>query len=164
MIGFVCCGCGANLEIGDEWSGRLGRCPHCRATTRLPGNPRRTSKLTILARFFAYPVAMLSFWTFFLGWPIFLGGIVAVAIGLFGCWGFTNLVLFIWHPRETRLWWRGGGDPWFDTLDSPLNNDPPSVRFQEMYREKLRQECEQFGPAPTVVPDTTKGINDPNVI
>jgi fatty acid desaturase len=150
MIGFVCCGCGAELQIGDEWRGKLGRCPHCRATTRLPGNPKRTSKLTILARFFAWPVVVLSFWTFFLGWPVFLGGMIAVAIGLFGCWAFTNLVMF------------------FDCLDSPLNNDPPSVRFQEMYREKARQECEevdrQFGIVPAPAPDTMKDINDPNVI
>ena len=171
MIGFVCCDCGAELQIDDEWSGKLGRCPHCRATTRLPGSVKRTSKRVILARFLAWPVVVLSFWTVFLGWPIFLGGMIAVGLGLFFCWAFTNIGTFLCSPHYYRLWKAGGGDPWFDTLDSPLNSDPLSVRFQELYREKARQECEQVdrqfgvGPAPTPsLPDATFGIDDPHII
>jgi hypothetical protein len=166
MVNFICCGCGAELQIGDEWAGKLGRCPHCSANSRIPGSPKRTSKLDILARFFAWPVTVLGFWTIFLGWPIFLGGIVAVSVGLFG-WAFTNVVTWLWcmmdgTSHHLKIWKRGEGDPFWDTF--PFNPDPPSVRFKELYREKLRQENEQFGPVPPVAPDMTKSIDDPNVI
>jgi hypothetical protein len=82
-------------------------------------------------------------------------------------WGGTNLLTFLSGPREYLLWKKGGGDPFFDSLDGPLNTDPPEVRYQELYREKARQEWEaSFGPLPipSPPPDSTKGIDDPNVI
>jgi hypothetical protein len=74
------------------------------------------------------------------------------------------------------MWKKGGGDPFFDTLDSPLNTDPPSVRFQELYRAKQWQETavvnqqvglpDDFmtnGPA-TPSANDIPGIDDPNVV
>ena len=161
MISFICVGCGTNLEIGDKWAGKLGHCPHCGTDSPVPGNPRRTSKLTILIRFVALPLAVVAFWACFLGWAFFIGGAITVAFFVFFPWVVTNLGTFLFYPRYYRLWKAGGGDPWFDTLDSPLNTDPPYVRYQELYREKLRQESQQFEPAS---PDATNGINDPEVI
>ena len=167
MINFICCSCGAALNISDEQAGKLGGCPYCGVNTRVPGNPRRTGKLTILGRIVAIPIVVLLFWTMFLGLPILIGGLIALAIALLFLWGVTNLFTFIMCPREYRIWKKGGGDPWFDTLDPPLNNDPPSVRYQELYREKAKQDWEaSFGPLPTppLPPDSMKSIDDPNVI
>ena len=106
-----------------------------------------------------------------LGFYLVLGGVAALVLGIGFCWAFTNFFTFLLCPREYRLWKAGGGDPFFDTLDSPLNNDPPSTRLQELYREKARQECEEvdrmFGLCPNppvVLPDLTRGIDDLDVI
>jgi hypothetical protein len=98
-----------------------------------------------------------------------LGAVIAFVVIMLFLWGFTNLFTFLSGPREYLLWKKGGGDPFFDSLDPPLNTDPPEVRFQEMFREKSRQEWEaSFGslPMPKSTPpsDSTKGIDDPNVI
>lgn len=143
MINVTCGNCGASLNIGDELAGKAVRCPYCQATLRLPS--KRTPKRIIIARFFAWPVICLSIPALLLGWPIFLGGIIAVSLFILFAWAFTNIGGAIWCKMNgtshyLRLWKQGGGDPFFDTLDSPLNNDPPSVRFQELYREKMRQE------------------------
>jgi hypothetical protein len=174
MINFVCCGCGAALQIGDQWTGKLGGCPHCGTNTRVPGYPKRTSKLTILARIGCLPFAVVLFWALMFstvdvdaGLDLVLGGVIAFAVIILFLWGFTNLFTFLMAPREYRIWKRGGGDPWFDSLDPPLNTDPPEVRYQELFREKARLEWEaNFGPLPTPSPppDSTKSIDDPNVI
>jgi hypothetical protein len=134
------------------------------------GCQRRTSKLTILFRLVAIPFAVVGFWGVMfliadvgLAFSVVLGGVIAVLVGIGWCWGLTNLGTFLSNPREYRLWKRGGGDPWFDTLDPPLNNDPDSVRYQEVYRERDRQELEELFP-PSAAPDPTRGIDDPNVL
>ena len=116
------------------------------------------------------PFAVVGFWGAMfciadvgLGFCFVLGGMVAVALGLLFCWAFTNFFTFLSHPREYRLWKAGGGDPFFDTLDRPFNNDSDAARYQELYREQARQELEELFPPPTP-PDPTRGINDPNVI
>ena len=174
MIDFTCCGCGAALHIGDDSAGLLGRCPYCGTNTRVPGNPKRTSKLTILARIGCLPFAAVLFWALMFcivdveaGLDLMLGGVIAFAVIILFLWGFTNLFTFLMAPREYRIWKRGGGDPWFDTLDPPLNNDPPYVRYQELFREKARLDWEaNFGPLPTPSPppDSTKSIDDPDVL
>ena len=124
------------------------------------------------------PFVVVAFWGLMLciadpglGFYLVLGGVAALVLGIGFCWAFTNFFTFLLCPREYRLWKAGGGDPFFDTLDSPLNNDPPSTRFQELYREKARQECEEvdrmFGLCPNppvVLPDLTRGIDDLDVI
>ena len=57
---------------------------------------------------------------------------------------------------------KGGGDPFFDTLHWPFNNDDDSVRYQELYREKERME-NQPEALPTQ-PDSMKGIDDPTIM
>jgi len=125
----------------------------------------------ILARIAILPLLVAGSVAALLGWEVFLGGVIAVAIGLFFLWAFTNIGTYLCSPRYYRMWRAGGGDPWFDTLDPPLNNDDASTRYQEMFREKARQECEQvdrqFGltpPSSPAAPDATKGIDDPDVI
>ena len=150
MIDFICCGCGAALNIGDNSAGLLGRCPHCGTNTRLAGYPKRTSKLLILFRIGCIPFAIVCFWALMLSiadadlaFHFILGAVIAFIVMMLFLWGLTNLLTFLSGPREYLLWKRGGGDPFFDTLDSPLNNDPPEVRFQELFREKARLECER---------------------
>ncbi len=148
MINFTCLGCGAALQIDKKWAGRLGHCPHCGVNSPVPGNPRRSSKIGILARMCAVPFAVVAFWAFFYGqvadptWFI-LGGVGAVVLALLYCWGGTHLFAMIFEREAYKVWKRGGGDPWFDTLDPPFNNDPPEVRYQEIFREQLRQDEEQ---------------------
>jgi hypothetical protein len=103
-----------------------------------------------------------------LGTTIFLAGVGTIAAAILFLWGFTNLMTLITMPR---VWWlikKGGGDPWFESLPEPFNTDNLSTRFQELYREKARQEWEQaFGPLPQVPPqspDFTRGIDDPQII
>jgi hypothetical protein len=112
---------------------------------------------------------MLSIADADLAFHFILGAVIAFAVIMLFLWGGTNLFMFLSRPREYWLWKKGGGDPFFDTLDSPLNNDPPEVRFQELFRERARQEWEaSFGPLPmpksTPLPDTTKGIDDVDII
>jgi DNA-directed RNA polymerase subunit RPC12/RpoP len=175
MITFVCDGCGAELQIGDQWAGKLGRCPHCGTNSRVPGNPKRTSKLVILARIVALPFAVLAFWAFFLslgsGWMavyFVLGGVGAVVGALFFLWAVTNIGTYLCSPYYYKLWKKNGGDPFWDSLNSPINNDPPETKYQELFREQARQECEEvdrmFGLQPQTPPDSTKSINDPSVI
>ena len=172
MIDFVCDGCHTQLQIGDDWAGKLGHCPHCGTNTRVPGYPRRTAKRTMIFRMAIIPFLVVAFWGLMfciadpgLAFSFVLGGVIAVLLGIGFCWTVTNIGTFLSHPRYYRLWKKGGGDPFFDTLDPPFNNDPPSTRYQELYREKARQECEDvLGIYPPAPPDPTKGIDDPNII
>jgi hypothetical protein len=139
-------------------------------TRTQPGCQRRTSKLTILFRLVAIPFLVVGFWGAMfciadvgLGFSFILGGVIAVLLGIGWCWAFTNFFTFLCHPREYRVWKKGGGDPWFDTLDRPFNNDPDSVRYQELYRERARQEWEEVFPPPMPT-DPTRGIDDPNAM
>jgi hypothetical protein len=132
-----------------------------------PGGLKRTPKLTIIARMVIIPFVIVGFWGLMLsiaapvlGLCLVLGGVGAVLVGLGFCWGFTNVCTFLYSPRCYRLWKRNGGDPFYDTLDEPFNTDPPSVRYQELFREAARQQAD---PPPTP-PDSTRGIDDPNVI
>jgi hypothetical protein len=65
---------------------------------------------------------------------------------------------------------KGGGDPWFDSLPPPFNDDPPEVRYQELFREKLRQENAELLKPLVPLPrqndpnDFTKSIDDQNFI
>jgi hypothetical protein len=62
MIFFSCSGCGRNLQIADKKAGLLAGCPFCGTNTRVPGTPKRTSKLAILTRISAFPLAVVGFW------------------------------------------------------------------------------------------------------
>jgi hypothetical protein len=139
-------------------------------TRTQPGCQRRTSKLTIIFRLVLIPSLVVGFWGLMfciadvgLGFSFVLGGVGAVLLGIGWCWGVTNLGTFLCHPREFRLWKKGGGDPFFSTLDPPFNNDPDSVRYQELYQERARQELEEMFPPPAA-PDPTRGIDDENII
>ena len=173
MIQFLCDHCHSPLQIGDDSAGKLDRCPFCGTNSRVPGNPKRTSKLTIIARMVALPLAVLLFWVPFLAiggiaLPFVIGGLTAVGGGIFFCWAFTNLVMLVWCPREYLLWKRGGGDPFFESLNWPLNTDPLEVRYQELFREKARQGLEQanrqYGIRQPDTPDSLKSIDDPNIL
>ena len=174
MIHFICDGCHSELQIGDQWAGQLGRCPHCGTNTRVPGYPRRTPKWKILLRIAAVPLGVIAFWTYILSlggdsevvrWTL-IGGLGTLALLLGFLWFFTNAMTALTMPRTWLLIKRGGGDPWFDSLPPPINDDPPSVRYQELYREKLRQENEWLL-RPLVPPksqndptDATRGIDE----
>ena len=136
-----------------------------------PGQLRRTPKWKIVFRMAIIPFAVVGFWGAMfsiadpgLAFSFVLGGVGTVLLGFGFCWGFTNICTFLFHPREYRLWKKGGGDPFFDTLDQPFNNDPESVRYQELYREKARQELEEEMFPPPAAPDFTQSIDDPNII
>ena len=99
-----------------------------------------------------------------------IGGLGTLAALLGFLWGFVNLMTILTMPK---VWWlikKGGGDPWFDSLPPPFNDDPPEVRYQELYREKLRQENERLLQPLVPLPpqndprDATKGIDDPHII
>ena len=131
-----------------------------------PGQLKRTPKLTIIFRMVLIPFAVVGFWGLMLsiaapvlGLCLVLDGVGAVLVGLGFCWGFTNFATLLYSPREYRIW-KQGGDPFFDTLDEPFNTDPPSVRYQELFKEAARQQAD---PLPAV-PDPTRGIDDENVI
>jgi hypothetical protein len=84
MIYFTCRHCNAHLQIGDEWAGRLGRCPYCGKDSPAPRGTmpvyRRSSRLGILARFCAWPVIALTSWAYFFeSWTMFWGGGVFLA-------------------------------------------------------------------------------------
>jgi len=156
MIQFKCGGCHANLQIGDEWAGKLGNCCYCGVNSPVPGNspapsyPKRSSRIKIIARFIAWPLAVLTFWVIVVNvggvsglmWPILIGGLGGLVGLVFYCWAFMNIVMWIWCPREMKLWKKGGGDPFFDTLPEAFNPDPPEVRFQELFLERARLEEE----------------------
>ena len=170
MIKFVCDGCHTQLQIDDNSAGNLGHCPHCGTNTRVPADPRRTTKRMMIFRMAFIPFLVVSFWGLMfciadpgLGFCFCVGGAAAILGGIGFCWTVTNIGTFLSHPRYYRLWKKGGGDPFFDTLDPPFNNDPPSTRYQELYREKARQECEDVFPPPAP-PDPTRGIDDPNIV
>ena len=144
---------------------------------RVPGGPKRTSKLTIIFRMAIIPLLVTAFWGLMLS-------IADMSLGsLPGSRRFGQHLFsasdFSGHSRtSSRSFFALGstnfGRPvgairFFDTLDSPLNNDPPSVRYQELYQEKARQEWEaNFGPLPTPSPpqatDWTITLDDPNII
>jgi len=135
-----------------------------------PGGLKRTPKWKITARMVLIPFTVVAFWGAMfciadpgLGLCFVLGGVGAVLLGIGWCWGFTNVCTFLWHPREYRIWKGGGGDPFFDTLDQPFNTDSDATRYQELYRERARQQAEELFPPPAV-PDPTRGIDDENVI
>jgi hypothetical protein len=140
--------CGAVNEIGREWAGQLASCYACGASNRVPGSIPRTSRVKIVARWWAYPIVILSFYAFFWSWVCpwdavlawMLGGIGALAIFTFVCWAIMNIYLWFISPQAYRLMKKGGGDPFFDTLPELFNPDPPEVRFQEWRREQERQE------------------------
>lgn len=177
MITVTCGNCGVSLNVDSQLIGNAVRCPYCQGTIQLM---KRTSRTAIIARFFAWPVICLVIPSVLLGWPVFLGGFVTVGLGLLFCWAFTNVGGAIWCKMNgtshyLKMWKAGGGDPFFDTLDSPLNNDPPSVRFQELYRAKQRQETvvvnrqfnlpDDFMTGKSASPSASDipGINDQNI-
>lgn len=140
------------------------------------GHSRRTSKLKILLRISIVPLGVIAFWTFMLSlggdsevvqWAL-IGGLGTLAALLLFLWGFVNIMTFLTMPRTWLLIKRGGGDPWFDSLPPPFNDDPPEVRYQELYREKLRQEntelLKPLVPPQNAPKDATRSIHDPNVI
>ena len=117
MIFFKCVGCGAALQVGNEWAGKPANCPYCQAISPVPypqlqpaSYPKRTSKLKILARFCAYPLAVTAFWAFFLGTPVIIGGLAAIAGIVLYLWDGTNLLMWISSPGSMKLWKSGGGD------------------------------------------------------
>jgi hypothetical protein len=131
---------------------------------------RRTSKLTIVFRIAIVPFLVTAFWGLMfcladleLGFYFVLGGVGAIVFAITFLWAFTNVCTFFSCPRYYRIWKKGGGDPFFDSIDSPLNNDPDSVRYFELYQERARQEFEQLFPPPAA-PDFTKSIDDENII
>ena len=135
-----------------------------------PGESKRTPKLTIIFRLVLIPFAVVGFWgTMFSiadverGITFLVGGMGAVLLSIAFLWGVTNFFTFLCHPREYRIWKAGGGDPFFSTLDPPFNNDPDSIRYQELYQEQARQQAEELF-SPPAASDPTRGIDDPNVI
>ena len=134
---------------------------------QVPGGLKRTPKWKITARMVIIPFAVVAFWGLtlsiaapVLGFCLVLGGVGAVFLGIGFCWGFTNFATFLYSPRYYRLWKKGGGDPFYDTLDEPFNTDPPSVRYSELFKEAARQQADP----PPAVPDFTKGIDDPDIL
>ena len=144
----------------------------------IPSYPRRTSKVKILFRLSIVPIVVTLFWAFMLSLggnysivrAALIGGLGATAAVLFFLWFFTNAMTLLTMPK---VWWiikRGGGDPWFDSLPPPFNDDLPEVRYQELYREKLRQEnAWLLRPLVPLPPqndpkDATRGIDDPDII
>ena len=144
----------------------------------IPGYPRRTPKWKILLRISAIPLAVAVFWIYMLSlsgdseviWGAWIGGLGTLFGLLFFLWAFVNFMTLITMPK---IWWimrKGGADPWFASLPPPFNDDPPEVRYRELYEEKLRQE-NAWLQQPLVPPtsqndpkDATKGIDDPNII
>ncbi len=163
-MNFTCVGCGANLHIGDEWAGKQGRCPHCQTLTWLPApvSSGRTSKLRVLFWLLIIPAWVLASYAVFLGWEIFVYGMAGLIVIVFLLWAFVNFFTFIGSPHYYRMWKAGGGDPFIDTLPAPFNNDPDSVRYQELFQEQARQEDElvldDFPPPPSA--EFPKSLND----
>ena len=168
MISFLCPHCHQSLQIADQFSGQAARCCSCGTIIQVPGFPKRTAKPVIIGRISFLPLLALAFFAFFLAHvpglvvPFVLGGIGCLAFMIFFQWGVTNFGTWLTSPREYKIWKSGGGDPYFDTVDPPLNNDPPEVRYQELFREKRRQELNRFGvQQPQVPPDEGWTLDDP---
>ena len=125
MINYSCPGCGAAVQIGDEWAGHQVYCPHCRAATWLsmtgsPGafpNPfvnspiPRTSKLKVLFRFLIIPVIVMASYCVFLPdwWEGFLYARIFLIIVVLLMWAFVNFYVYIGSPRvlpNVEGWWR----------------------------------------------------------
>ncbi len=167
MINFNCSSCRKALHIRNAMAGNLASCPYCSAESVVPNNPIRTSKLTIIGRMVSLPMLCVGAVGVLLGAPVIIGGAIGLALMLGFWWAVTNIGTFLINPGYYRLWKKNGGDPFFDTVPEPFNTDPASTRYQEMFREKARQEWEaNFGPLPTppLPPDSTKSLDDPNVI
>ncbi len=104
--------------------------------------PRRTSKLGVLFRFLFIPIIVMASYCVFLPdwWEGFLYATIFLIVIVFLLWAFVNFFTFIGSPHYYRMWKAGGGDPFIDTLPSPINPDPDSVRYQELFQEQARQE------------------------
>ena len=140
------------------------------------GFPRRTSKLEILWRISIVPLMVVAFWTFMLSlggngeivrWTL-IGGLGTLA-GLLGfLWGFVNFDDGPDNAEGVVVNQKGRGRPLVYSLPSPFNDDPAEVRYQELFREKLRQENERL--LQPLVPqrndpnDATRSIDDPDII
>ena len=65
------------------------------------------------------------------------------------------------------MWKAGGGDPFIDTLPSPINNDPDSVRYQELFQgtgssEKDELVLDDLPPQPSAeFPKNLEGVRRP---
>lgn len=132
-----------------------------------PGSLKRTSKLKIIARIGCFPMLIAVSWGIMFSlasweacWIIIEAGVITTAGIILFLWTIVNLGTFLYSPKDYFLWKRGGGDPFFDTLHWPFNSDDDSVRYQELYREKARME----NPPSPVKPDSTRSINDPDIM
>lgn len=171
MINFNCGGCGCLLQISDEFSGQLGGCPHCGTNSRVPGNPRRTAKTTIVFRLIILPVLFFSAFGLLACVTgqvhfglIIIGSTIVGGLGtVFFLWAVMNIIAFLINPKYYFMWKNGGGDPFFDTTGPIINNDPDSTRYQEFYRETLRQEQGGYSAPPAPGPGPS-GINNPNIM
>ena len=136
-----------------------------RRKPQVPFSLKRTPKMVILFRLTCVPLIVTGFWAAILSiasihlafWFV-VGGLTCLVFLIGMMWGITNLLTFLYCPRNYWLWRRGGGDPWFDSLDPPFNNDDDLVRYQELYRERARQQAEMFSPPPPPLPDPTENI------
>ena len=140
MITFICDGCRSQLQISNESAGKLGCCPYCHVNTRVPGNPKRTSKLTILARIGCLPFAVVLFWAgMFLYRRCRCGPRPGTrrrncicCYHTFFMGGYEFFYISFWTKRIPFME-KGRGRSIFDTLDPPLNTDPPEVRFKNYF-------------------------------
>jgi hypothetical protein len=112
---------------------------------RASGQSKRTSKLTIILRIAVIPFAVVSFWGLMFciadpetGFYFVLGGMGAILGAIGFLWGFTNICTFLYSPIYYRIWKKGGGDPFFDSLDPLLNNGPPTTCCKTPARPPLR--------------------------
>ena len=175
MIHFCCSHCNAPYDVPDEWAGDICDCQKCGTRTPIPGRTKtgtpidygvqqapsyptyqRTPKWKIIARLGFLPLGLMAFLSMLmyhadehLAGVLMLSSLGTYAFAVFFMWAFTNITTAIACPQEYKLWKAGGGDPYFDTVDFPFNTDPAEVRYQELYREKARQELEDmFGVQP----------------
>ncbi len=185
---YNCGHCGTLLRTVDSRVGTRTTCPACRGLNIVPDPAtmplRRTPKWLILARLWIIPFGVAGFWGLMLSiadkeaaWTVFLAGVIGTMVITFVWWGFVNIATYFYNPATYEIWKKNGGDPWFDTLPPVLNNDPEEVRYQELYRESVRQELENmnmelgldgsFGlnpPAPPPPSDPTRRIDDAKFI
>ena len=151
MIDFVCDGCHTQLKIDDDSAGKLGRCPHCGTNTRVPAYPRRTPKWKMTFRMAIVPFLVVAFWGLMfciadpgLGFCFFVGGAAAIL-------GRYRVLLGVHGTSSRSCRTRGITDsgkrvaaipsliPW---TDRSIPTQTPT-RYQELYREKTRQESER---------------------